>query len=140
MADDPSSVIRRRFEALLDRRFQETVTGVLFEAADKVRAEAFRSISAGSVSGKNHQPSKPGTPPNRDSGNLQAQMQVTMPDPNVARVTSGAGYSAVHEFGSSTHPARPFLRPARDRVRPQAERILNQKLNALKRNYRNGQV
>lgn len=78
---------------------------VLFVGADMIRAEAFQSISAGSVSGASHKPSPAGKAPNRDTGNLQAHIETSMPEELVAQVTSSAAYAAIQEFGGTIqHP------------------------------------
>lgn len=74
---------------------------VLYVGADMIRAEAFQSISRGSVSGKHHVPSEPGEPPNRDTGVLQAHLRAEMVAPLEAQVTSEAPYASALENGSS---------------------------------------
>lgn len=86
---------------------------VVLDAAKDVEREAQASIRRGSGSGK---PSRPGRPPNEVTGKLADQIEASQTGPLSAQVASNAEYSGVHEFGSSTHPARPFMRPARDKV------------------------
>ncbi len=136
MARGPRDTVLSRLRFMASREFLDAAGRATFEAADTMRAEAERSITAGSVSGKQHLPSKPGTPPNNDSGVLRANIEVSQPQRLVARVTSHAPYSAVHEFGSSTHPARPFMRPARDKVMPKARRIFSEKIREARRKFR----
>lgn len=119
---------RKRMGKFSGPAFVQAVGAAMYECADTVRAEAHRSISAGSVSGKGHVPSAPGEPPNRDTGNLQSNIEVTQPRPLIARVTSKAGYSTALEFGTSTLSARPFMRPARDKKKPEAEALLKRRL------------
>lgn len=85
----------------------------LYAAGELVRKEAAESIIAGSVSGPGHVPSAPGTPPNRDTGNLDKSIDVR-PDPskNKVLVVARAEYAAAQEFGTSKLPERPFMRPA----------------------------
>ena len=136
----PRDQVRKRLEAFRSQQLLRAVQAALYEAADLVRSEAFRSISVGSVSGKKHKPSAPGQPPNRDSGVLQAHIEVIRQPyapgkEMVATVESSAPYSAPLEFGTSTMAARPFLRPARDKMKPRAERLLVARVNqAIKRN------
>lgn len=104
---------------------------VLFVGADMIRAEAHRSISAGSVSGKNHVASKPGEPPNRDTGVLQANIETQFVGPLTAEVSSNAPYSAPLEFGSSKMAARPFMRPARDKSEPTIQRLFAEEIGKL---------
>ena len=87
---------------------------IVYEGADTIRAEAFRLISAGSVSGKNHVPSRPGEPPNRDTGVLQANLEIAKTGLLTAQVRSEAPYARALEFGTSRMAARPYMRPARD--------------------------
>ena len=82
-------------------RLIKAVGRVLYVGADMIRAEARRSISAGSVSGKRHVPSQPGEPPNRDTGVLQAHLRAELVAPLEAKVTSEAPYASALEDGSS---------------------------------------
>jgi hypothetical protein len=107
--------ILRKLRFLASREFDELAGAVIHEAADAVRAEAFRSISAGSVSGAGHVPSKPGEPPNRDEGTLQAGLKVKRTGLLSAEVRAEAPHSKPLEFSTSKMAARPFLRPARDK-------------------------
>lgn len=85
----------------------------LYAAGELVRKEAADSIIAGSVSGPGHVPSAPGTPPNRDTANLDKSIDVR-PDKggNRVLVAARAEYAAAQEFGTSKLPERPFMRPA----------------------------
>lgn len=107
--------------------------GVVYVGADMIRAEAHQLISRGSVSGKNHVPSAPGEPPNRDTGNLQAHLETTNPRQLVAEVRSNAPYAAALEFGTSRMAERPYMRPARDAKEPEIQRLFAEKLNDLVR-------
>lgn len=104
---------------------------VVYEAADDIRAEAFRSISAGSVSGAGHVPSRPGEPPNRDTGDLQAGLKIAQTGPLSAEVRSEAPHAKPLEFGTSKMAARPYLRPARDKNVDRAQRRLAQQMQRL---------
>ena len=111
-----------RLKRLAD--IQEFAGRVVFEASDMIRAEAQNSITRGSVSGKRHQPSPPGTPPHNNTGVLKGNIENERTGPITAEVRSLAPYSAVHEFGSSTHPARPFMRAARDKMVPAIDQMI----------------
>lgn len=125
----------RRLRKLSGREIAEVIGAGLYEAADLVRAKAFQSISAGSVSGKGHKPSKPGNPPLRDTGNLQSHLRIARTGRLKAEVRSEAAYSHALEFGSSKMAARPFLRPARDATRSELRNIVEKKIgHFLKRN------
>jgi HK97 gp10 family phage protein len=121
----------QRLRKLSGPEVVKAASRVLYVGADMIRAEAFRSISAGSVSGKGHVPSKPGEPPNRDTGILQANIEAQLIEPLVAEVSSNAPYSAPLEFGSSKAAARPFMRPARDKMAPKIQRLFEAEIDKL---------
>lgn len=104
---------------------------VVVEGADTIRAEAFRSISRGSVSGKGHVASSPGEPPNRDTGELQANLEAVQTGPLTAEVRSKAPYAAALERGTSKMAARPYMRPARDKKRDQIEKRFAAQMSKL---------
>lgn len=85
---------------------------MIFAAADAIKTDARRSITAGSVSGKGHVPSAPGEPPNRDTGHLDTNIEAYRTGPLEAEVRSQAGYADELEFGTSKMAARPYMRPA----------------------------
>ncbi len=96
---------RHRLKRMAGPELVKAATKVVYVGADMIRAEAFRSISAGSVSGKNHKPSAPGSPPNRDSGTLQAHIETIKSEPLKAEVRSEAPYAKIQEFGGTfEHP------------------------------------
>lgn len=112
---------RNRLRKLFGPELTKAANRVVYWGADQIRAEAHRSISAGSVSGKNHVPSSPGEPPNRDTGNLQAHIEAVNVRPLVAEVRSEAEYAGDLEFGTSKVAARPYMRPARDKTKPEID-------------------
>lgn len=93
------------------------VGSALFAAGELIQTEAQRLISEGAVSGKNHVPSAPKTPPNYDTGVLSNNIETTHPEPLRVLVTSKAPYASPLEFGTSKMVERPYMRPARDRKR-----------------------
>lgn len=101
------------------------VTPALQAAGDKVAAYAAHSITQGSVSGKNHVPSAPGTAPNEDTAHLRSQISVTQPEPLRVQVRSDAKYSVPLEFGTSKMAARPFMRPAAEANRKVAQKLVS---------------
>lgn len=104
---------------------------VVVVGADMIKAEAQRSITAGSVSGKLHVPSRPGEPPNNDSDHLRNNIETTNPSPLLARVSSNADYAAALEFGTSRMAARPYMRPARDKMAPKIVELFEKRLDAI---------
>ncbi len=96
----------------------------------QIEKEAKDSIGRGSVKGT---PSRPGRPPNEVTGKLADQIEATRTGPLSAQVASNAEYSRVHEFGTSTHPARPFIRPARDKTLGKARDGIVSRINRVVR-------
>ncbi|OQW44356.1 MAG: hypothetical protein A4S16_03450 [Proteobacteria bacterium SG_bin6] len=106
---------------------------VVFAAAQIIEVEAARSITAGSVSGKGHVPSKPGEPPSNDTGVLARNIETNMVGPVTAEVSSNAPYSQHLEFGTSKMAARPFMAPAVARKRKEVANLLKKGLAAAVR-------
>jgi HK97 gp10 family phage protein len=104
---------------------------IVYEGADMIRAEAFRSISAGSVSGKGHVRSLPGEPPNREFGGLQAGFETIQTGPLTAEFRSESDHAAPLEFGTSKMAARPYVRPARDKLAPAIRARFAEQMNKL---------
>lgn len=97
--------------------------------ADKIRADAHRSITAGSASGQSggkhqHVRSKPGEPPNNEHGDLARSLVAeAYPEKLEAEVRAEAAHAAPLEFGTSKMAARPYMRPARDANRDFAGKV-----------------
>lgn len=121
----------RRLRSLSGADMVRAAGAAVYESADAIRAEAFRSISAGSVSGAGHVPSAPGQPPNRDTGNLQSKLKSVPTGPLSAEVRSEAEYAAPLEFGTSNMAARPYMRPARDKELEPSRRRLARQIDRL---------
>ncbi len=100
------------------------VSKALFAAGEVVEAEAGRSITAGSTSGKNHVPSAPGQPPNNDTGVLARNIETVQVEPFRVEVSSNAPYSVALEFGTSKMAARPFMSPAVQATRKKVQQII----------------
>lgn len=124
----------RRLKRL--QKVAEHAAKVVYVGADMIRSTAFQSISRGSVSGKNHVPSKPGEPPNRDTGTLQNHLILTQKSPLEAEVRSFIEYASDLEYGTSKMAARPYMRPARASEEPKIQRLFAQEINKL--NKRSG--
>lgn len=112
------------------------IGAVVHAGADAIRAEAHRSISRGSSSGRSggkhqHVASRPGEPPNRDTGDLQAKLKTVKDGPLAAQVLSEAEHSEPLELGTSKMEARPFLRPARDKLAPEIRRDMARRINRI---------
>lgn len=124
----------KRLRALSGGEVIKAAGAAVYESADAIRSEAFRSISAGSVSGAGHVASSPGEAPNRDTGNLQSKLESVPTGPLTAEVRSEAEYAAPLEFGTSRMAARPYMRPARDKeLEPSQRRLIAQIDRLLKR-------
>ena len=89
----------------------------LFAGGELIRGEAAHLITEGAVSGKNHVPSKPGEPPNEDTGVLRTHIETTQPAPLRVEVSSNAPYAVELEAGTSKMAARPYMKPATSRKR-----------------------
>lgn len=124
---------RRRLQRLRGPAMIEPVTRAVFAAAQDLAVDASLSITRGAVSGKNHVPSRPGTPPNADTGRLHGQIEATSTGPLTAEVSSNAPYAAAQEFGSESQnlPERPYMRPAAKRARPKANRRIIDAVNGV---------
>jgi len=92
-------------------------------AALLVEAEMKRLLNTGG--GRAHEPSQPGEPPHKQTGNLANAVTHAV----VAKKSGGytaligpgsrlASYGKVHEHGGRNHPPRPFAVPALHLIRP----------------------
>lgn len=109
------------------------INRLLFAAGEKVAVEAQIAITRGAVSGKNHVPSRPGQPPNNDTGVLAGNIEVVNKRPGVVEVSSNAPYSEYLEYGTSKMAARPFMRPTRDKMEKPVRRFVQQGINRIMR-------
>lgn len=107
----------RRIRELGQKELIERVGKALFGGGQAIKAEASFLITQGSVSGAKHIPSKPGEPPNEDTGFLRININVTQQAPLRVRISADAPYSGFLEFGTSRMEARPFMQPALAAVR-----------------------
>lgn len=123
----------RRLRRLSGTEVAREANKVVYEGADMIRAEAHRSISAGSIEGAKHEPSAPGEPPNREWGGLQDHITASQPKPLVAEVRSDADYAAALEYGTSRMAARPYMRPARDKMEPRIQKLFAKEMGDLVR-------
>lgn len=118
---------RNRLQKLASNKVKDLAGAIVFEGADTIRADAFRKISAGSVSGAGHVASKPGEYPNRDTGDLQGGLQAERTGQLSAEVRSTAPHARPLEYGTSKMAARPHMRPSRDaKVKEIRDRLAEQ--------------
>lgn len=117
---------------------ERRVGQALFAGGDLIRTEAQISITAGAVSGKGHVPSRPGEPPNNDTGHLANNIEAVQVEPLVVEVSSNAPYSAPLELGTSKMAARPFMAPARDAKRKAVVDLVQQAMDSVVRTSGNG--
>lgn len=84
----------------------------LFAGGEEIKAHAQHLITENAVSGKGHVPSKPGEPPNEDTGGLRNGIRAEQPAPLRVLVTSNAKHAVPLERGTSKMAARPYMGPA----------------------------
>lgn len=103
---------------------EQRVGAALFAAGNQIQVEAQISITTGAVSGKGHVPSKPGEPPNQDTGTLANNIETVQISPLKVEVSSNAPYAAYLEYGTSRMAERPYMRPAVERTRPKVLELI----------------
>jgi HK97 gp10 family phage protein len=101
------------------RNVATEIVSALYSSGQDIEIDAERSITEGSISGNGHIPSLPGQPPNRDTGELDRNIETTVQtqNPPTVHVTSHAPHSAALEYGTSKMAERPFMRPATEKNR-----------------------
>lgn len=115
-----------RLKRMTSPAARSLIERALYVAGQMIEVDAEISITAGSVSGKGHIPSKPGEAPNADTRNLDTNIETTVVpgrDPTV-HVSSNAAYSQELEFGTSKMAERPFMRPATAKNRDAAVALI----------------
>lgn len=124
---------KRRLRAMRGAGMVRPVTRAVFAAAQDLAADASLSITQGSVSGKNHVPSRPGEPPNADTQVLNRNIEATSTGPLTAEASSNAPYATAQEFGSESQSLaeRPYMRPAAKRSRPVAQQRIVDAVNKV---------
>jgi HK97 gp10 family phage protein len=113
-----------RLKRLSSPEAERAIGKALFAGGEAIQVEAQLSITRGAVSGRNHVPSRPGEPPNQDTGVLASNIETVQISPTLVEVSSNAPYSAPLEFGTSKMAARPFMRPARDKMRAEVTELV----------------
>lgn len=109
------------------------INRLLFAAGEKIQVEAQISITRGAVSGKGHVASRPGEPPNNNSGVLAGNIETTNPRPGLVVVESKEPYGNYLEYGTRKMAARPFMKPARDKMEKPVQRFVQRGINAILR-------
>lgn len=109
------------------------VGAALYAAGNLIQVDAQLLISQGAVSGAGHVPSKPGEPPNFDSGVLSNNIETVQVEPLKVEVSSNAPYAAALEFGTSRMAERPYLRPATARKRKEAVQLVRRAVESALR-------
>jgi len=112
----------------LTSEMERDVGAAVYVVAGLVETAAALSITAGAVSGRGHQPSAPGQPPNADTHGLDRSIHVEKIGPLVARVVADAPYAAIQELGGTaggvTLPERPYMRPAAAKNRESGKKLM----------------
>lgn len=132
-----------RLRALGNRNAIVKIAGAtVYEGADMVRARAFRLVSQGSISGKGHIASRPGDPPNRNTGELQAGFETVQTGPLSAEFSSNSKHAMPMEFGAHIRNGfgrgisfeveeRPHVRPARNIEEPRIQKLFARRIEQL---------
>ena len=108
---------RQRIQRLKGQALVSELGKRVKAAGFQLEGEAAYLITKGSIQGKGHIPSKPGEPPNKDTGFLIERTKYRPTGVLSGVVESDAPYSVVLEFGGSKVEERPFMRPAAATVR-----------------------
>ena len=80
----------------------------LYAAGDLVAVEEARLITEGSVSGKGHERSAPGEPPNADTHLLDRSIETVQVEQLRVEVQTTAPYAVALQFGTVKTAARPY--------------------------------
>jgi len=121
--------VTARLNGLAGQRVVERVGQALFAGGELIRGEAAHLITEGAVSGKGHVPSRPGEPPNEDTGVLRTHIETTRVAPLVVEVSSNAPYAVPLEAGTSKMAARPYMGPAARRKRKEVVELVRRSVN-----------
>ncbi|WP_270374978.1 hypothetical protein [Marinicauda sp. Alg238-R41] len=121
----------KRLKAMSGQKMIQNVGRAIFAGSDEVRVEAQHLISQGSVQGRNHVPSRPGEPPNWDTGVLAGGITNRKTGAVSAETESSAPYSLPLEIGSAKMAERPFMRPAAKNKRRRIELLVGSAVNIV---------
>lgn len=115
--------------ARLPAATRKEVDKAIFAGADLIRVEARRLIADGAVQGAGHVPSKPGDPPNWDTGELANNITTAKTGVLKSETQSNADHSLPLEFGTEKMAERPFLRPATKAKRKDVGKLVAKAVN-----------
>lgn len=115
---------------------QTLVGKAMFVGASIIATEAKRLITEGSISGKNHVPSKPGEPPNADTRLLDQSIRPMKLSETKFEVEVTAPYAAALEFGTKRMSERPYMRPATKSKRDEVVDLIFRAANKANRGGR----
>lgn len=102
----------------------QAINRALFTGGSALAVEAQVSLTTGAVSGKAHVPSRPGEPPNQNTGVLGNNIEAVNVAPLRVEVRSTAPYARHLEYGTSKMAERPYMRPATARTRPKIVELI----------------
>lgn len=124
---------RKRLRKIRGPAMVRAVTAEVFGAAKDIANDAALSITRGATSGKNHEASPAGEPPNADTHGLDRSVDAAVTGPLKAEASADAPYAAAQEFGSDKLGLleRPYMRPAAARGRPGALRRIVDAVNRV---------
>lgn len=117
----------------MPRKVRANVGKAIFVGSDLIRVEARRLIAQGAIQGAGHVPSKPGEPPNWDTGDLAGNIVNAKTGSVTAETTSNAGHAIDMEFGNSKVEERPYMRPATQRKRNDVLKLVVRGVNLAAR-------
>lgn len=123
--------VNKRLSGLAGQQKVALVGQALFAGGERIKATASRKITEGAVSGKNHVPSRPGQPPNENTGHLRTNIKVYQVAPLRVQVVSEANYSAALEYGTSKMAARPFMGPSAREESPAVKALVNKAIDKV---------
>ncbi|MGL4834133.1 MAG: hypothetical protein ACRCXH_06960 [Shewanella sp.] len=121
-----AGTVTARFAKGASARHLEVIGQTVFKIAKLHTTTAQKLITQGSVSGAGHVASKPGEPPNRDTGVLDNNIEASRVEKLKSISSSNAVYAAAQEFGNpeTNLEARPYMKPARIKVAPELPKAL----------------
>jgi HK97 gp10 family phage protein len=122
-----------RLKRLTSPEAKRQIEAALFAGGEEIQVEAQISITNGAVSGKNHVPSKPGEPPNQDTGELAGNIETNVVGPLHVQVSSNAPYAVPLEFGTSKLAERPYMRPATAKKRKEVVALVRAAVGKIAR-------